>query len=160
MSETDRKRLMEQVLLGLGSFRSLRVQDLFAESMHRDVSLQQLHFLAALHHNSPSTVSALANLTGASLPSASSIVDRLEDRGYVLRTRDEGDCRVVSVALTDRGRAVLDEFVGLKREQMVRLMSAMTDEELTRFEDGMAALSNAADRLADSESAPVLAEQG
>jgi len=37
------------------------------------------------------------------------ILDRLEKRGLVTRTRDKNDRRRVTVSVTDRGQAVLDD---------------------------------------------------
>ena len=138
---------MENVLGGLSPFRALRIHSLCAQSLHRDVSLTQLVVLGMLHERGSMTVTAVAGVLDVSLPSASTIVDRLEDRGYVLRTREGTDRRVVTVEITERGRGAVEEFMGLKREEMMRLMGAMSDRELGRFVEGMAALRSAVERV-------------
>jgi len=148
MNEAKRQRMREQVLLYLAGFRALRVHSLCAEPFQRDVSLPQLHLLATLQDRGAMTVSELAGMLGVSLPSASSIVDRLDDRGYVTRSRAETDRRVVTVQMTEKGRQIVEEFIGLKREQMLRLMAAMSDEELAHFVQGMAAFRSAVERSA------------
>jgi DNA-binding MarR family transcriptional regulator len=78
----------------------------------------------------PTMVSELAHSLAISIPSASSIVDRMEEHGLVERMRNEIDRRVVHVAITDRGRTVAEEFHGPKQTMLQGLLARMTDEEL------------------------------
>jgi DNA-binding MarR family transcriptional regulator len=53
--------------------------------------------------------------------SVTSAVDRLEKQGFVRRSRGESDRRVVLCAITDTGRAVVEEATdGLNREVFAR----------------------------------------
>lgn len=146
---------MERVLSQMGGLRTLRSQSFCAQPLHRDVSLPQLHILVTLHEQGSMAVSGMAQLFGTSLPSASSIVDRMEERGLVSRSRDAVDRRVVSVEITDRGRQVAEEFVGLKRDQAQRILNAMTDDELTQVVEGLDALHLALARIGEAGDDPV-----
>ena len=146
MNDEKRRRVTEEVLECLTGFRTLRSHSLSTEPLHREISLPQLQVLAMLREQPVMTVSDIARALSASMPSASSLADRLEDRGLANRTRDGADRRVVSIALTDKGRQVVDEFVGVKREHMTRVMSQMTDTELEQFLGGMLAFRNALER--------------
>src|SRR5688500_11308094 len=66
--------------------------------------------------------------------SVTSAVDRLEKQGYVVRTRQDADRRVVLAAITDAGRAVVEKATdGLNGEVFERpgltaaQLSALTD---------------------------------
>lgn len=73
------------------------------------LTLSQFYVIDALADRSLS-VSALARDASVAVPTATRALGSLERRGFVERRRGEGeDGRFVTVALTPRGRAVLDE---------------------------------------------------
>ena len=51
------------------------------------VSMAQFHIAVTLQRNGVMTMGRLADLLGVSLSNASGLIDRLEERGYVERTR-------------------------------------------------------------------------
>jgi DNA-binding MarR family transcriptional regulator len=132
-----------------------RMRSFCSNPLHREISLPQLHVLITLQERHAMTVSELANLLGISMPSTSSIVDRMEERGLVHRTRDTEDRRVVTVEISARGSELAEEFMGLKREKIMGIFAAMTDEELENVVRGINSISSALDRSA-KESDPVL----
>jgi DNA-binding MarR family transcriptional regulator len=89
------------------------------------VSMAQLHIMYTLQRDGIMTMSRLADVLGVSLSNASGLVDRMEERGFVERTRVPEDRRVVLVRVTDAGRRLLEENDalgdGLMREILGRL---------------------------------------
>lgn len=116
----------------------------------REISLPQLHLLMALQQDGPMTVSELAHLLHVSAPSASAILDRMEERGLVRRVRDQVDRRVVRVEMSDHGRDTMEELTWLRRDQMHRLLGIMTPDELHDLIRGVTAVRSALSRLADT----------
>ena len=57
-------------------------------------------------------------------------VDRLEEAGLVERTLDPSDRRSFLVALTKQGRAVIDETMTEHADNLKRLVSGLTPQEL------------------------------
>lgn len=96
------------------------------------------------------TVSELAHLLSVSAPSASSILDRMEEHGLVERVRDAVDRRVVHVGVAEQGRRMMEEMMGLKREQLQRLLESMTDVELEHVVEGAAAVDRALSRVGET----------
>ena len=96
----------------------------------RELSLLQLHVLATLQGHGPLPIGRLAELARMGAPSTSTLVDRLEEHGLVCRAREQEDRRVVIASLTDRGRALVDEAIGVKRASAERVLSGLSDEEL------------------------------
>jgi DNA-binding MarR family transcriptional regulator len=86
-----------------------------------------------LQERGRTTVSELAHILGVSAPSASAFVDRMEESGLVTRERDREDRRVVHVRIEPRGRDLLEEIMGMHREELQQLLAQMTDEELCCF---------------------------
>ena len=113
----------------------------------RHFSLPQLYALMELQAHGRMMVSEVAGVLGVSAPSASAILDRMEDSGLVRRERDVADRRVVWVEITDGGRDAVSELMGVHRAEMRELLQTMTPGELDDVVRGMAALQRALDRL-------------
>jgi DNA-binding MarR family transcriptional regulator len=91
-----------------------------------------------------SEVEAATSVTAGAI---SQRLDRLEARGFVRRTRDDGDKRVIHVSLTKKGRDLIDAVVAGLMEREELLLTPFNERErktlerlLTRwlrwFEDG------------------------
>jgi DNA-binding MarR family transcriptional regulator len=145
-----REALIEELLAAVDDLAARRRRAICEQPLHREVSLPQLHVLMMLQERGRMMVSELAGLLHISMPSASSIVDRVEENGLVLRTRDAADRRVVYVEVTDRGRGLVEELMGLKQESMQRLFGAMTDEELRDIVRGLQAVRATLQRIEGS----------
>jgi DNA-binding MarR family transcriptional regulator len=81
---------------------------------------QQFWVIGALS-DGPLRMSDLAERTGTSQASLTGIVDRLEERGLIERTRNSDDRRVVEVDLTSSGRSELK----MAHERMLDRLAAV-----------------------------------
>ncbi|EHN09486.1 helix-turn-helix Fis-type [Patulibacter medicamentivorans] len=124
------------------------------------LSIPQFHLVEPLlHSDEPLPVGRLAELAATTPPTATTMIRKLEDQGLIERSADAGDRRVVRVALTSAGRAVVDErrqrvaawrlrvaaaVPEADRETGARVLSAIADE-LERAADELAALSTDSD---------------
>ncbi|MFJ8194976.1 MarR family winged helix-turn-helix transcriptional regulator [Streptomyces sp. NPDC096094] len=68
------------------------------------------------------------------------VIDRLEARGEVQRTRDPGDRRQYVLSLTDKGRTALTARRRAVAERDARLTAPLTREETARFDELLARL--------------------
>jgi DNA-binding MarR family transcriptional regulator len=73
------------------------------------LSLSQYSLLLGLAERDQARVQELASDAGVAASTATRILDALERRGLVRRSRSRADRRSVSVALTERGREVFAE---------------------------------------------------
>src|SRR3712207_2749047 len=73
-----------------------------------DVTMPQMKVLMLLGLHGSAPVSTLAAQMQVSAPNVTGILDRLQQHGWVRRTSDPDDRRVVRVVLTDEGQAFLD----------------------------------------------------
>ncbi len=96
----------------------------------RELSLLQLHVLATLQAHGPLPIGQLAEIAHMGAPSTSTLMDRLEEHGLVCRAREREDRRVVIARLTDQGRALVDEAIGVKRAGAERVLARLSDQEL------------------------------
>lgn len=122
--------LLDEVMDQIDELVSYQRRSFCAHGPHRELSLPQLFLLITLHERGTHTVSALAELLGVTAPSASALIDRMEERGLVARERDAEDRRVVHVAITEAGHTLLDEMVGMRRDRLRQILSLMNAEEL------------------------------
>ena len=105
------------------------------------VTPTQRSILTTLERRGPLTHGDLAAVERVRPPTITAAVDRLEEQGFVDRTRDETDRRVARVALTEAGR---------------RLLADARRERTAYLEQRLRALP-AADRAAIAAAAPALA---
>jgi DNA-binding MarR family transcriptional regulator len=146
--------LIDEAVARIEALMSYRRRAFCAQPLTREVSLPQLHVLMRLQESGPTMVSELAHALGTSIPSASSLVDRMEEHGLVDRVRNEIDRRVVHVAISERGQAVVEEFGGPKRVQLQRLLGTMSAQELQDVIRGVDAVCRGLERIQSPPLAP------
>ncbi|MDQ7080828.1 MAG: MarR family transcriptional regulator [Paracoccaceae bacterium] len=65
---------------------------------------------------------------------------RLEKAGYVTKRENRCDRRLVELALTESGRALVDEIAPLGMEYQARVLEALPEPERTEFRQAVVAL--------------------
>lgn len=70
-------------------------------------SLAQLAVIRALAHQSPTSLTGLAERTGMNRSWLSQTVRVLAQQGYVARTRSRTDARRAEISITAQGRSIL-----------------------------------------------------
>jgi len=148
----EREDLIREAMAGINGLASYQRRAISSSHTHfRDISRPQTYLLMILQERGPQTVSELADLLAVSAPSASSLLDRLEERGLVQRTRDAADRRVVHVEVTEGGRTLLDEMAGVKRDHIQRLLSLMDEDDLHAIIGGLDALQRAFEKMKSAD---------
>jgi DNA-binding MarR family transcriptional regulator len=91
--------------------RLIRATDLDSKRLARQTNLStsQLLVLELLADGAAQTVGGIADRVGLAQATATSLVDRLEERGLVSRRRGDSDRRQVNVMLTAAGRTLKDQ---------------------------------------------------
>src|SRR5438067_5004841 len=87
----------------------------------------------------PLTAGHLAEQAGLTTGAVTTVLDRLEAAGYVVRRRDTADRRRVLVEITDEARRRGMELYGPMAEGSTAYMESFTIEELGRIRDFMRA---------------------
>jgi DNA-binding MarR family transcriptional regulator len=115
------------------------------------LSAQQYNALRLLRAAAPETltVQGLATRLISRAPDMTRLLDRLEERGLIVRTRRAGNRRIVDVSLTEAGRHLLDELAGPVRECHRRQLGHLTGAQLRTL---IELLSSARDPHEDVES--------
>lgn len=87
----------------------------------------------------PLSAGQLAERSGLSPAAMTTLIDRLEKKGYVRRARDRHDRRRVFVALTDQARTTAWELYGPLAQDGEQLLDGYTDEQLALMRDFLVA---------------------
>ncbi len=113
--------------------------------LEHDLSLAQLRVVIALQQLGAQPMSRLAESLGIGLPSLSTLADRLEVRGLIVRTRDGADRRVVTVTPTEAGVRLAADVTGMHRDRARGLLEQLTREELGGLRLGLGGLARVLD---------------
>jgi DNA-binding MarR family transcriptional regulator len=96
------------------------------------ITHQQFWVLGRLTHG-PMRMTELAEDLGIATASVTGLIDRLEERGFAERYRDETDRRVVHVAITEEGTRVVSEGKEAFRKRFDVLVAPLTVHEREEF---------------------------
>ncbi len=108
-----------------------------------ELTFQQVRVLAYLFEGQQ-RMGNIANYMGCIMSSATSIIDRLVDKGLVLRSVDPDDRRAVVCGLTDSGRQTMEQFWSIGREKITRLADRLETSELKEVVRAAALMDRAA----------------
>ncbi len=105
------------------------LHDAAAGGQQGNLGLQDLKVLEQLGEHGPQMMRQIAEHLGLAVNSMTSVIDQLESKGLVARSRSEIDRRVVNVDLTDDGRRIFDMFSRARVDFHRAIFSALTDDE-------------------------------
>lgn len=74
------------------------------------LSVTQMRILSFFNERDVVYISEISRVLGMSLQSVNNMVHRLEDRGYVERSKNSNDKRLSDIRLTDKGRMGFQAF--------------------------------------------------
>jgi len=91
-------------------------------------SMLQLQTLMSLTHGAL-TMGKIAQELYVKLPTASSLVDRLIEVGYVKRISDKLDRRITKIDLTEKGKQILTSAMKIKMKKMEFILNKLSTGE-------------------------------
>lgn len=131
--ESNRGKLTDRFACAIQHLNRLMYSGRSDELKKLDLNLNahQMNTLVLLDHYGPCRMGILASHLGSKLSHTSNIVDHLVCEGYLHRSSDPNDRRVVVCALTERGRKATEQFMHLAR---IRANKVAGEWDLERFE--------------------------
>jgi len=136
----ERRALNAEVVAELTSWNPREFIGAFRRWHHGALSLIHLNVLTVLEVDGPLSMSKLAESLDVSVASATGIVDRMEQRGFVERRHDLADRRVVVVHPAAGGDKVFQDMDEHRRAALGRLLTRLSDAELSGLLNGHRAL--------------------
>ncbi len=111
----------------------------YSKKAERETGLTgpQLWAIKMLAEGTPLKVSELARRMYLHPATVVGILDRLEVRDLVTRTRSKEDRRVVEIELTEKGRELVAQSPEVAQGLLVRGLETLSDEKLVQLEEGL-----------------------
>lgn len=94
------------------------------------LTLNEIRLLGLIQRTPEPTMSLLAKTLGITMGTLTSVVSRLERRGYLLRERQEHDRRVIFVKLLPEGETAANAYTDFFRERVKVAQKHFTSEEV------------------------------
>jgi DNA-binding MarR family transcriptional regulator len=110
------------------------------------LSFSQINILMRLVHKGSTGVSKIGEQMGVTNAAASQAVDRLVGLGLIERTEDPEDRRAKRLALTQKGRAVIEQGIKARSIWIEGLMDILTQEQQNMIISALTLLTEASQK--------------
>jgi len=119
--------------------RSIKAINEYSRNAEKETGLTgpQLWAIKLVAGNAPIKVSDLARRMYLHPATVVGILDRLESKGLVQRTRSTEDRRVVEIDLTAQGQAVVGQAPEVAQGMLVKGLETLSREKLSHVSEGM-----------------------
>lgn len=128
-SEND----IDRIIAHSAQISKLMLQQAKVSLEERTATIIQGQILSYLEKNNHAKMSDLASHIRTSFSSATQIVERMVQAGFVDRVQDANDRRLVLLTITENGRTQLKELKRAKRERMKKLFKDVTSNEIAEL---------------------------
>ena len=99
-----------------------------------DLNGAQGRIIFSLWQNDNISISELARHTALGKTTLTSMLDRLERSGYIVRKVDEGDKRRTLVALTEKSKSLEGSHEAVSREMTSLFYEGLSEKQIDEFE--------------------------
>ncbi len=137
MDDELRKKIQTRYLDSVEEINRIMYSGRLHEWQGMDLSISQFNALVLLKQMGPMRMGMISYHLRNTLAATTSIVDRLERKDLVVRSRDPQDRRVVLCALTEQGQKATERFWRVAREAALRVSGKW---DLKQFESVVNAL--------------------
>ncbi|MFH1124465.1 MAG: MarR family transcriptional regulator [Pseudomonadota bacterium] len=127
--------------------RLMQAQDLYSKALDKayNVSSCQLACLLSLHEKGPMPTSQIARHVLVNSSTVTGVIDRLERKKLVQRSRGSTDRRVITITLTGAGRRLAETAPPPVEKKIVEGLKKMPHQEMEQILAGMGKLTKLLD---------------
>ena len=116
-----------------------------------EVTLTQYRTLIVLASRGPQNLAGLAEAVGVTPATATRMCDRLVRKDLIRRRTERDDRRQLRVALTTRGRSLVDAVTVRRRQEIARIMSEIPVEQQAILVQALGRLASAAGEVPEQD---------
>lgn len=129
--------LVKQIIFQIR--RLIQAKELYTKELNKkyQVSASQLNCLLALYENGPLPPSHIARHIMVKSSTVTGIIDRLEQKGLVNRSRTSPDRRVITVELTESGRTLAQNAPPPIQQKVIEGLERLPQGEMEKIVLGL-----------------------
>jgi DNA-binding MarR family transcriptional regulator len=114
--------------------RKFRVLDAaIAHQPHGQLSIPEIHVIEFLGDKGGCMMRELADYLIVAVNTVTAMIDKLEEKKYVRRERDDNDRRIVMVYLTDKGKEAFKGILDTRLQSCRTLLTPLNEDEQDIF---------------------------
>lgn len=127
--------------------RLVQAGELYSKELSKKYSVTsaQLNCLIALYENGPLPPSQIAKIIMVKSSTVTGIIDRLENKGLVVRLRKSPDRRVITIQLTEAGKKLADSAPPPIQQQVLDGLQKLPSADVGCIVEGLRALTHMLD---------------
>ena len=130
----SRENAINNILHYIGGLRHKIFFPMKEAISHLDISLTEMYIMRSIIKHQGISVKELAEKMKVTSSAMTQVIDKLMNKGYVLRTKSEEDARYLILSISDKGMEMIKI---IKREHFPlykKIFDSLTDEELISLE--------------------------
>ena len=129
--------LVKQIIFQIR--RLIQAKELYTKELNKkyQVSASQLNCLLALHENGPLPPSQIARHIMVKSSTVTGIIDRLEQKGLVNRSRTSPDRRVITIELAEPGRTLAENAPPPIQQKVLEGLERLPQSEMEKIVLGL-----------------------
>ena len=141
----DTRMLVREIVYHIR--RLMQAGEVYTKELNKkyQVSVPQLNCLMALYENGPLSASMIAKYILVKSSTVTGIIDRLELKGLVTRSRNTADRRVITIELTETGKALAQAAPPPIQHQLMEGLQQLNKTDTQRIVDSLSLLTNLLD---------------
>lgn len=108
------------------------------------ITMPQFFVMSFLDKNKESKMTDMANFLKVTTAAMTGIIDRLARDGYVVRSADPSDRRVIRIKLTSKGSKIVKDITDKRKQMTIKMFGTISDKErqdylniLTKIKDNI-----------------------
>ncbi len=126
--KTYDEQLINDFFVGIYN-RILILEEKWLREQNLQVTMSEAHMLVAVGQRENKAMSEVAEAVSLTNGTVTTMIKKLESKGYVMRSRDGDDKRILRVRLTDRGKEVTAVHENFHKKLTETVLNSITQEE-------------------------------
>lgn len=141
MNKVDRTQISLNTFVGLNRTLDHLMKIVKTDVQRYGLNVTEFAVMELLYNKGDQPIQRIGNRVLIASSSITYVVNKLEEKGCVVRQRNEKDKRVTNASLTDKGRSMMDEIFPDHASTLESTFSVLTDEEITVLQTALKKLS-------------------
>jgi len=144
-ADDDAQMLVQQIVYNIR--RLMQAGEAYTKELNKkyQISVPQLNCLMALYDNGPLSASTIAKHILVKSSTVTGIIDRLELKGLVTRSRNRADRRVITIELTESGKALAETGPPPIQDRLMEGLEKLKTNDIQQIVDSFSVLTHLLD---------------